>query len=61
MNVRDEVRLPYQPYNNDKGVKRPHSPMTQDAYYKHGAGQPQRLYLSPSKFLIFLNISVKIK
>lgn len=48
MNVRNDVGMPYQPYNNDKGVKRPHSPMTQD-YYKHGAGQPQRLYLSPSK------------
>lgn len=48
-NFRNEVGLNYQPYNNEKGVKRPHSPMNQD-YYKQGASQPQRLYLSPSKY-----------
>lgn len=51
VNVRNDVGLAYQPYSNDKGVKRPHSPITQTDYYKHG-GQPQR-YLPPSKSTLF--------
>lgn len=45
VNVRNEVGLSYPQYNNDKGVKRPHSPVNQNDYYKHG-GQQQR-YLPP--------------
>jgi hypothetical protein len=47
VNVRNDVGLAYQPYSsNDKGgVKRPHSPVNQADYYKHG-GQTQR-YLPP--------------
>lgn len=50
VNVRNDVGLAYQPYSNDKsGVKRPHSPVNQADYYKHG-GQTQR-YLPPSKYI----------
>ncbi|KAG5678218.1 hypothetical protein PVAND_007910 [Polypedilum vanderplanki] len=46
VNIRNDVGMNYQPYSNEKGVKRPHSPMTQADYYnKHG--QAQRLYLPP--------------
>ena len=48
MNVRNDIGLAYHSSNNEKsGIKRPHSPVNQADYYKHG-GQTQR-YLPPSK------------
>lgn len=47
--MRNDAGLAYQPYNNDKGLKRPHSPVTQAVLFTNK-------YLPPSKFLIPLSM-----